>query len=543
MDSITLNYGNQKLEFKKSKKFIAIKPRVGVENKALSEFLPNTQQTKNAASTIGGFQLVNVKGFKQSLESTLNKLRANPAVTAGTHVFETANDEVPFVPTGQLFIEYKKGASLGDCMDLLDKHKLSILESREGNELIVQTTAGSENPVKTAYALQQSPLIEIAEPEFATPGTLTFNFPTDGRIIDQWHLRNKGNHRGTAFGFKAGADARVIEAWEKASTLGSPNVVVAVIDDGFDLSHPDLTGSWKIVAPKDFTRNSISPHPDPLTEDWHGTACAGVAVGNADGTGIAGAAPWCRLMPVRWGRDLSDREIENWFNYVREQGAWVVSCSWGAMATYFPLSTRSYRAIKRCVEEGRNGLGTVICFAAGNSDLNINDPASKSVNGFASHPNVIAVAASNSRDQKSNYSNYGKEISVCAPSSGAGGWGITTSDVMGQYTRGNQNFEAGYSPGAYTDEFGGTSSACPLVAGICALLFSIKPDLKATEVKKIIETTARKIDEPKNYDANGHSIYFGYGCVNAASAVSEIIQNTGELKDYSMEKESNLQST
>jgi subtilisin family serine protease len=87
--------------------------------------------------------------------------------------------------------------------------------------------------------------------------------------------------------------------------LGNPQVVVAVIDDGFDLTHPDLSENGKIVSPKDFTRNSNNPSPDPLNKDWHGTACAGVAVGSANNSGIVGAAPNCRLMPVRWGSFLT----------------------------------------------------------------------------------------------------------------------------------------------------------------------------------------------------------------------------------------------
>lgn len=523
MDEVTLKMGNDKLRLVKSTKYIAIKPRPGVDRRELAELAPELAVTASPATTLGGFQVINVEDADDPAEQTLDALRADPAVSAGTHVFHSSEDEVPFVPTGQLYVECEPKASVEECQKLLEDYGLQIVEARGERELIVQVTAQSVNPIKAAAALQESPLIRVAEPDLATPGQIqAFILPTDPRIIDQWHLRNKGFHRGTAIGFTAGADARVMEAWERAQSLGSPNVVVAVIDDGFDLSHPDLTGDWKIVAPKDFTRNSGSPVPDPLNEDWHGTACAGVAVGNADGTGIAGAAPRSRLMPIRWGRNLSDSELESWFGYAREQGAWVVSCSWSARARVFRLSTRAARAIERCAREGRDGLGCVICFAAGNDNRDINSPTGDSVNGFAIHPDVIAVAASNSRDQRSHYTNFGDAISVCAPSSGAGGWGITTSDVMGQYTRGGQTFESGYSPGAYTDDFGGTSSATPLVAGICALLLSIKPTLTAVEIKELIESTARRVGPASSY-INGHSREFGHGCVDAHAAVAKLL--------------------
>ncbi|MEM1299612.1 MAG: S8 family serine peptidase, partial [Pseudomonadota bacterium] len=125
-----------------------------------------------------------------------------------------------------------------------------------------------------------------------------------------------------------------------------------------------------------------------------------------------------------------------------------------------------------------------------------------------------------SRDERSNYSNYGAEVSICAPSSGKGGWGITTADVQGTYTDANGiRRPMGYSIGDYTHGFGGTSSACPLAAGVAALVLGAHPDLTAAEVRKILESTARKIGDLSTYDAEGHSPYHGYGCVNAADAV------------------------
>lgn len=536
MDDVTLKIGGDNLRLFKSQKYVAIKPQPGIDRRELAELAPELAVTASPATTLGGFQVINVADAPRAMEDTLNALREAPEVSVGTHVFHTSDDEVPFVPTGQIYIEYQPDATLEDCQKLLEDFGLQIVEARGPRKLIAQITPESQNPVKTAAALQDSPLIKVAEPDLATPGQIqSFILPTDPRIIDQWHLRNMGFHRGTALGFIAGSDARVMDAWEAAQSLGSPNVTVAVIDDGFDLSHPDLTGDWKIVAPKDFTRNSSSPLPDPINQDWHGTACAGVAVGNADGTGIAGAAPRCRLMPVRWGRDLSPRELEKWFDYVREQGAWVVSCSWKARAKVFKLPTLASDAITRCAREGRGGLGTVICFAAGNENRDIKSASGDSVNGFATHPDVIAVSASNSRDQRSNYSNFGDAISICAPSSGAGGWGITTSDVMGQYTRGDQTFDAGYSPGAYNDDFGGTSSSTPLVAGICALILSIKPTLRAAEVKEIIQRTARRIGPDGSY-VDGHSRQFGFGCINAVAALQSAISGNGPAELDDIEK-------
>jgi subtilisin family serine protease len=531
MNEAHLKYGNGYIDLIKNQKVFAIKPKSNSKQRVLSTI--NSAIPGSKESELGEFILVDVENVPESVdtESTLDTIRRNPSVDIGTHVFNTPGGSESFIPTGELYIVFNDDASQESCEQLIDDLHLEFVKAKSDREFIVKVTTDSENPIKTAVTLQQSPLVSVAEPDLAIKGNLyAFAIPSDDLLKDQWHLKNTGFHGGISTGFLAGADARVIEAWSKAETLGNPQVVVAVIDDGFDLTHPDLSENGKIVSPKDFTRNSNNPSPDPLNKDWHGTACAGVAVGSANNSGIVGAAPNCRLMPVRWGSFLTDDQVEDWFDHVREQGAWVVSCSWGAAAAYFPLSTRKFNAIRRCAQQGRDGLGCVVCFAAGNDNRDINNPPN-SLDGFAIHPDVIAVAASNSRDRKANYSNFGDEISICAPSSGSGGWKIVTSDVTGTYTD-REGFvrEAGYGSGGYTNAFdrsgfGGTSSACPLVAGICALLLSIKPSLTAAEVKDLLEQTARKIGDLATYDTSGRSPLFGYGCVDAAGAVNKLLDN------------------
>lgn len=520
-DNVTIKYGDSNLNLTKSDSMVAVKFKPGTEARTMSSFAPQLSNSENKSMMLGGFRLLHIKDAADSnADDALNVMRTNNSVIAGTHVYTTSDDNIPFVPTGELYVEFNAEAPSDKIQHLLGECGLQIIEARSEHEFIVKVTSESVNPIKTAAFLQNSPLVKVAEPDLATPSIVkNFVLPTDELLQNQWHLKNIGIHRGTAVGFKAGADANVVAAWQYSKSLGDPSVIVALIDDGFDISHPDFSGEEKIVAPIDFTRNSSQPLPDMLGEDWHGTACAGVAVGNADSKGIVGAAPHCRLMPIRWGRDLSDREIENWFGWAREQGAAVVSCSWGAAANVFKLSTRASHAISRCAREGRKGLGCVICFAAGNDNHDINDPKGVSLDGFAIHPDVIAVAACNSCDKKSDYSNYGKEITICAPSSGAGGWGILTTDVIGRFVHRGIWYDAGYSPGAFTENFGGTSSACPLVAGICGLLISIKPTMMALEVKQILKQSARKIGDQNSYDNSGHSIYHGYGCIDALAAV------------------------
>lgn len=507
-DAFNLKYGGSTLHLSKSDSLIAVKPSVK------KKIRPD--DSLRHLGNLNSFQIYKVKNEDASeMETALDKLRNSPEVLIGSHVYHTSDDQVPFIPNGEIFVQFKPETSEEEIQSAIDEFELMVAEIRENNAYIFKVTPQSPNPVKVAEAIQKKDIAEVAEPSLTTQGKVfNITLPVDELLRDQWHLRNTGRHRGTTIGLKKGADARVIEAWEIAQSLGSPSVIVSVIDDGFDLGHPDLSEPNKIVAPWDFETNTNRPVPRNGGEngDWHGTACAGVAVGIANGRGLTGAAPRCKLMPVRWGLNLSDREIERWFEYVRVNGAAVVSCSWGAAAKKFLLSTRQKIAIENCARKGRNGKGTIICFAAGNESRDINNP--ETFNGFATHPDVIAIAACTSRDERSSYSNFGKSIFLTAPSSGQGGMGILTTDVQD---------EAGYSLDDYTYDFGGTSSATPLVAGICALLLSLKPAITSAELKEVLKSTARKIGAQSSYDQNGHSVQFGFGCINAVDAVRKII--------------------
>lgn len=129
----------------------------------------------------------------------------------------------------------------------------------------------------------------------------------------------------------------------------------------------------------------------------------------------------------------------------------------------------------------------------------------------ASDENAIAVGASTNEDVLSSYSQYGDQLDFVAPSSG-GSLGITTTDRTGS---------DGYSYTNYTNNFGGTSSAAPLAAGIAALLLSRNPNLTASEVKTIMQNSCEKIGT-EQYDENGWNMYYGYGKVNAYNAIQQV---------------------
>lgn len=327
-------------------------------------------------------------------------------------------------------------------------------------------------------------------------------------ISKQWHLSNDGTNG------KAGADANVLKAWELGAT--GNGISIAIIEPGgIDISHAQLDLPGKLVPSYDAEYDEGDASPLYWTET-HGTNVAGVALAARITAEVAaGAAPEARLIPVRAGYkvDRAGDMVEELayyraFRYARLQGADVVSCSWGVPGQKVvdqipPFYVRN--EFRLLTQEGRGGKGTPIFFAAGNDNENMSN------NRWASNPNVIAIAASTDSDKKAGYSNFGESIWVCAP---GGPRGITTIA----------------SGGGHTDDFAGTSAACPLAAAVAALMLSMRPDLTLPDIKSILRETAVKIDgtgsfvdrTEASYETKyvaGRSLAYGYGRIDAAEAV------------------------
>jgi len=521
-DLVKLDYGAASFELRRSERLIAA--RSGASQSELFDVdMDRLRSRLREHSRVGNYSLLEIEADAQIASAKGAIKRSAPPGTVAD-VYHSSNDMVAFVPTGTIYLEFQRNVSDRSKRELMSRHGLAEARKEHDGALTLRVTGGDKDAVEISAALQREPIVKVAEPDLATEGELKgFVLPQDALLGRQWHLENLGQIDGDAVGLKAGADARVIAAWRLMQGFGSPDVLIGIIDDGFDLRHPDL--STRFVHAWDFKRNdsNVAPEPNPTSPtsgEWHGTACAGVAVGALNGGKAVGAAPACSWIPVRWSV-LEPIEIVKWFEHMLENGAWVISCSWGARARNYVLPTRIAKSIRRCAAEGRNGKGCVVVFAAGNEGRDIDDTAGGSVNGFATNADVIAVSASTSLDERASYSNFGKQIWICAPSSG-GGRDITTTDATGEFVDAiGMTRPMGYVPGDYLDHFGKTSSACPLVAGICGLILSANPALGAAEVREILKITARRIGDSSLYDAVGHSNFFGYGCVDAEAAVAE----------------------
>ncbi|MCX6674336.1 MAG: S8 family serine peptidase [Methanothrix sp.] len=448
---------------------------------------------------------------RTKLDNSMEILRASPHVDVVSHIYrlgENVSSEV--IPTGIMTIQFKPEARAMEREKILEEFGLEVLEDLDflPDGYSVKTTKQSNiNPLKIALKLQQYKEIRIAEPDIAFKVDFLYQ-PANSLYKLQWYLKNRGNQLSSI----AGADIKAEEAWD--ITTGSRDIVICLIDDGFDLEDPRFNVPGKIVASKDFTGNAFTPTAD-LDFNGHGTACAGLALAEEDCQGIVGLAPKCAFMPIMIPTDITDRLFVAIFQYAMIQNADVICCCWKARAEYFPLSTAMNAIIQKVATEGRrNDKGCTILFAAGNDNSPLDGVKNDMqwLNGFAVHPDVIAVGASNSRDKHSFYSNYGPELAVCAPSGG----GSNARSMVATGTRDGIGANS---------QFDGTSGATSIASGLAALILSVKPELSSAETRNIIMETADKIDPENGQYKDGHSLIYGHGRIDTYRALKRAIQS------------------
>ena len=520
--------GKGSLVLNKSTKLVGLRT---VANRDLPEDLGVKQQL---LENLGGFRLVALqKKGTQSMDDRLDEARSNDDIELGTHVYVAEGSSKPMVPNGNIYIVFAENCDNIEQAAILDGLSLTLKSRRGPNRVIAKVSANSPNPVKCAALLSAEAKIKYAEPDMDAIPDHYFSPPTDDLIVHEWHLRNPGGFvpDNNNYRLRKGADARVIDAWARLGNMGATNIVVAVIDNGFDLTHPDINS--KLFKPHDLWNGT----PQLLQGDpsfTHGTPCASVAIAPANGAGMVGSAPNARFMPIS-GTSFSLEGTEDMYDYCIKNGADVVSCSWGTVDPNFAPNSLKRQAIARAAREGRGGKGCVICYAAGNEGMDY-------LNYYGTIPEVISVGACTSGDEHASYSNQGPELTVVAPSNGdwpiiaaRAWWDEGTHDETGAF----KYYMDGINRGDRYQHFGGTSSATPLVAGICALMLSANPSLTAREVKEIVIQTADKIGPAADYDSSGHSVRFGHGRINADKCVAEAFRRRGVNTGSSIVTETN----
>ena len=353
--------------------------------------------------------------------------------------------------------------------------------------------------------LQYEGKVEVAYPLISKTMSKKW-IPNDAKFGDQWHLQNTGQTGGNA-----GEDANITTAWDDYRGNG---VIIGIVDDGVDWNHADLDNYYEDTLDYDYCDNDGDPSPSYY--DGHGTSAAGVAAAVGNNTiGVSGAAPRAGLAGILLiACSTTDVRESNSLSHER-QDIDIYSNSWGPSdngKTVEAPGPLMLAAFEEDVALGRGGLGNIITWAAGNG---LDDDDNSNYDGYANSRHTIAVTAVTHYGRQSWYAEPGANILVAAPSDGDGE-GVSTTDNEGG---------GGYNNGDYNDNFGGTSSATPLVSGVVALILEANPNLTYRDVEHIIVHSSRVNDAGDNgWNVNGagHDVShkYGFGVIDASAAVA-----------------------
>jgi hypothetical protein len=436
------------------------------------------------------------------------------------HAYTVADTGEEFLITDRVIVTFRERPEPEQLDDFAGRYGLVPREKYSDREYLFQLTDHTGmNPVKLVVRLtEEEPLVEAADHDLNyRVQTYQLQLPTDPLYRSQWHLHRSFSHQE----FDPRSSSRCEEAWQMLGSFGSREVVVGVTDDGCRLDHPDFDGpdkfaGWAYMQGNRLVRSTdIDAVPARMYQVGanHGTSCAGVIASEVDGVLTVGAAPACRLLPVKWESQgpsllISDSKVRAVLDYVADKVD-ILSNSWGSTPTTLWATIVTNRIRELAQTGGRRGRGIVFLWAAGNENCPIQHNGSVDIphrhgwqqrpdgswfwvgvrtsrrfqNNLVGIPGVVHVAALASTARRSHYSNYGIGIDLCAPSDNSHayfrqavpGLGITTATGSGS-----------------TAAFGGTSSATPLVAGVAALTISANPELSGVEVISLLKRTAAK---------------------------------------------------
>ncbi len=400
----------------------------------------------------------------------------------------------------------------------------SVRSIARGHNAVINISGQMPTPAAVDAVVAQHDWLLEFYPDFARRAPQ--NVPNDPRFSDQWHHQNIGQVVPPPSGPTGvvGADINSIAAW--ATTTGSEDVVVAVIDTGIDLNHPDLrdniwvnpleiadgtdtsgNGFIDDINGWDFGANGGIGNNNPQDLEGHGTGVAGMigAVGN-NGLGVTGVAWNVKLMAIKIADNdgsLLESAILGAHDYVtmmRGRGINIVASnnSYGAYGSDFFADFEDGIASERAAIERYINAGGIFIAAAGNDSID-NDSIFAAFPASYNIPGIISVAATNNQDQLASFSNFGAErVQVAAP-----GEDIFTT-------------RASNLPGTALYEYtSGTSFAAPIVAGVVALIRSVRPDISADRVRELLIETSRPVENLTGRVTAG-------GVVNVAAALEAL---------------------
>ena len=404
----------------------------------------------------------------------------------GVKVYDPGGSEVPVALSRRSGLSYDSVQSVARVSLLPGKNYIEVSTDRASGDYVIL-------PVTNA-ALQ-------AMVDACPKGSQSDLFYTC-----QWHLNNTGQFSGGD-----GADINVEEVW---ATNKGEGVTVAIVDSGVQLNHEDLRDNVGADLSHDYYGLSIF---EGQSGTFHGTAVAGTVAARDNLWGVRGVAPRATIYSLNLTR--ADFPYSAMVDVLTRHAAvtGVSSNSWALTGAGKPLVSGIAweTAAEQAATTGFDGKGVVFVHSGGNYHV---EGDNANLNSLANFHTSVAVCAIGHYGTRSNYSERGASLWVCAPSSGSPNSAITTTADGNLYTR----------------FFTGTSAATPIVSGVVALIRSANTALTARDVKLILAGSARKTDpgssgwaqagvkygSTSTTDRYNYSHDYGFGAVDAGAAVA-----------------------
>ncbi len=433
---------------------------------------------------------------EDQVTATVEALEKTPAVRWAAPVLMYDGQE--HVAGPRLYIQFEESLNNFSRLALQDKYHLSDVKDCDdwSSDMIwaVRPSGSGMVVLDLCRELMSEPGIVWACPDFNRTVAAHTN---DTFYNSQWFLNQASD-----------ADIDAPEAW--SYTTGQSTIDVSICDVGVQITHPDIND--KINPGYDAVESDNNPNPE-TGDDGHGTCCAGLACAETNNSvGVAGAGYNCRLLGAKMGYIVGGNSIQtndtwiiNCINYSRDSSR-VMSNSWGGGA--------ASGAVNTAMTNARNA-GLLILFSSGNGNTSVQWPATQT--------SVMAIGATNESDDRCDPgdwgfgqgSNFGSQLDVVAA-----GNNTYTIDMTGT---------DGYSNNDYDPGFGGTSAACPIAAGVCALIYAVDPSLTPAQVQNILQTTADDLVGAAGEDVAGWDQYMGWGRINANDAVRYVFGPASNL--------------
>lgn len=463
----------------------------------------NTGVAMNASSLFQNYQVqddslqsgnlvklrLTAKSAASDYSQIVNDLKQNKQVKHVLPFFNRGNAE----PIGTSEIFYLK------LKDAQDYTALQTLAAQKNVEVVKEVpnmplwyilsieNSSFESAVQASNYFYETGNFDDVDPAFM------FRFkasaiPNDPMFGQQWGLKNNSY---------SGIDVNATAAWDITKGAGAK---VAVVDQGIDPNHNDLKANFYTLSYDAQSGTSPSVYK---SANKHGTHVAGtVAAVMNNNLQVVGVAPESKIIRVShdlYASSTISSELAGGINWAWQNGADVITNSWGDQggALYGQLhSTILEEAIVNAMTKGRNGLGCVVTFAAGNMSPVMDYPGNF-------NDNILTVGSIDSNGSKSSFSGYGDKLDVVAP-------GASILSTL---------------PNNSTGTMSGTSMATPHVAGVAALVIAKHPTYTRLQVVSAIEGSARKLS---GYSFSNHTgrpngtwnEQVGYGLVDAYAAIN-----------------------